>query len=60
MEDLTGKPVSKQDIDEALIVVQKYLVKGMTTFPPEFAVQLPNIMRCLRELRSHKGDTHGA
>jgi hypothetical protein len=35
MEELTGKPVSQKDIDEALAVVQKFLEFGMTKFPPE-------------------------
>jgi hypothetical protein len=54
MEDRTGKPVRKEEVDEALAVVRKFIVSGLTTFPPEFAVQLPNIMRCLQELRSIK------
>jgi hypothetical protein len=54
MEDLTGKPVSKQDVVEAREVVTKYMVLGMTRLPPEFAVQLPNILRCLRELEALK------
>jgi len=52
--DNTGKPVSASDIREALDVINKYLIIGMTKLPPELAVQLPNISRCLRELASTK------
>ena len=54
MEDLTGQPVSKKDVLEARVVIQKFLVTGLTALPPELAVQLPNILRCLRELEAQK------
>lgn len=54
MEDLTGKLVTKEDINEILTVVTKYMVIGMLKLPPELAVQLPNIRRCLLELLENK------
>lgn len=53
-EDMTGKPVSKDDIREALTVVRKFLTIGITKLPPELVVQLPNILRCLQELERSK------
>lgn len=52
--DEAGKPVSQHDVDEAIRVVSKQLVVGLLKLPPELAVQLPNILRCLQELRSMK------
>lgn len=54
MEDRTGQPVSKQDVQDALGVVRKFVVTGMLTLPVELAVQLPNILRCLTELERQK------
>jgi hypothetical protein len=54
MVDLTGTPVTKTDIEEALTIVRKYMVIGIMKLPPELAVQLPNIKRCLEELDKSK------
>jgi hypothetical protein len=53
-EDLTGKPVSLEHIDEALKVIQRHMVISILNLPPDLAVHLPNIHRCLVELRSMK------
>lgn len=52
MIDKSGQPPSKEDIVEAKKVVVKYLIVGITLLPPELAVQLPNILRCLSELEA--------
>jgi hypothetical protein len=52
IEDQTGMPVPVAEYDEALAVTRKYLVRLMTTLPPEFAVQIPNIIRCLEQGRA--------
>jgi len=54
IEDLTGQPVSRREVQEAIEVVQKWMVLGMMKLPPELAVQLPNIRRCLIELLEKK------
>ena len=59
--DMTGKPIPLADYDEAITVVSKYIVTGFTTMQPELYVQLPNILRCLRqgrELTAERGE-HG-
>ena len=48
--DLTGTPPSLQDIAEAQGVVARALLLYLLKVPPELAVQLPNILRCLEEL----------
>jgi len=53
-EDRSGQPPSALEIDEAVAVVQKWMVIGMMQLPPELAVQLPNIRRCLLELKKTK------
>ena len=45
MNDLSGKPPSDQDVQEALAVVQ---VVGVLKLPPDMAVQMPNVFRCLK------------
>jgi hypothetical protein len=47
-EDKTGQPVSDQDIDEAIAVVTRAMVLSVLKLPPELAVQMPNIHRCLK------------
>jgi hypothetical protein len=54
-DDLTGKPVTASDVDEAIAVVTKMAKTHLTQLPPELAVQLMNIRRCLLELRLSKG-----
>jgi hypothetical protein len=48
--DNTGKPVSRRDIEDAIGAVRTAMAKHFVTLPPELAVQLPNIHRCLGEL----------
>lgn len=54
MIDMTGKPVSKRDIEEAILVVKKSMVTELAKLPPGLAVQLPNILRCLQEFEKTK------
>ena len=57
--DMTGKPIPLADYDEATAIVSKYLVTGFSAVPPELYVQLPNILRCLRqgrELTAERGE----
>jgi len=49
MQDLTGQPVSLADIESAERAIKSALVKSL---PPELAVELPNVLRCLRDLRA--------
>lgn len=51
-EDRTGQPDSPESIDEAIRVVIKQMVTGITRLPPELAVQLGVILRTLREART--------
>lgn len=53
--DRTGTPVSLADYDEVIGVVRKFIVTGIIRFPPEFAVQLPSILRCLEQERALTG-----
>ena len=48
--DLTGTPPSARDLQEAQAVVRKAIVTMMAKIPPELAIQLPNILRCLMEV----------
>ena len=54
MIDMTGKPVTKADVQQAQQAVRAALVKSLTQLPAELAVQLPNILRCLQELEQLK------
>lgn len=54
IEDMTGKPISRDNVREAIVVVRKYMVIGLLKLPPELATQLPNILRCLQELERTK------
>ncbi len=52
MVDMTGEPPSKQDIEDAIAAITKLAhPKFMTTIPPEVAVNVMNIRRCLQYLR---------
>jgi hypothetical protein len=51
--DLTGELVKKQDVLDAIATVEKHFMQLMS-LPPAFSVQVPNILRCLQELRSLK------
>lgn len=46
-EDVSDRPPSMADIHEARAAVAKMIVTCMAKIPPELAVQLPNIHRCL-------------
>lgn len=50
MEDLTGTPPSRRDVEEAIAVIQKVFVTQLHTLPIELAIQVPNIHRCLKRL----------
>lgn len=52
-EDKTGAAVSDQDIDDALDAVTASLVK-IATLPPQLAVNLPNIRRCLQQFKTSR------
>lgn len=52
--DLTGEPPSDTDIHAARSVVARSIVKYIHEIPPELAVQLPNIHRCLTYLQRIK------
>lgn len=54
MEDLTGKPVSLENIAEAQRAVRNAMIKYIADVPPELAVQLGNIHRCLAEFGALK------
>lgn len=45
--DRTGEFPTREEVEEAREVVKKYLIIGMLKLPPELAVQMPNIHRCL-------------
>ena len=46
--DNTGKPVPLKDFEEALGVVTKFMaIQELMKLPPELAVQMVNIRRCL-------------
>ena len=49
-KDITGELVSEQDIKEAITAVKSVMTKDMLKLPPELAVNIPNIHRCLTEL----------
>ena len=49
--DMTGRPPSADDVNEALAVVTKFMAPPkILDLPPELAVQLMNIRRCLVRL----------
>lgn len=50
--DKTGETESLQTIDEAIAVVSKHQVVSMLKLPPDLAVMMPSIRRCLIELRT--------
>jgi hypothetical protein len=54
MVDMTGKPRSDRDLEEALQVVKKFLVKGFLSLPPELALQLTSIHAFLKELQVYR------
>lgn len=47
--DLTGKPISPEDFEEAIEVVSKFFADTRLMKVPELMVQLPNIRRCLQQ-----------
>lgn len=48
IEDRTGSLPSSNDVNEAIAVISKFVTIGMMKLPPELAVQMPNILRCLK------------
>lgn len=54
--DMTGKPPSVEDIDEAIKAATKLMHPAlMMKIPPEIAVNAGNIRRCLIHLRQLAG-----
>ncbi len=55
-EDKTGQRVSLPDIDDAIGAMKAMIVRIdlLTKIPPQVAVNLPNILRCLQELRQFR------
>ncbi len=52
IEDKTGHLVSVEDIDAAIMAVDRGIVSiGKLMLVPELAVNMPNIRRCLQELK---------
>ena len=51
MIDLSGTPPSANDIDQAIAEVGGAMVRYLSKVPPELAVQLTNILRCLKRLK---------
>ncbi len=49
--DQTGQPPSVEDIDRAIAAVSNALVRDIVKLPPQLAVELPNTLRCLKELK---------
>ncbi|KKN81363.1 hypothetical protein LCGC14_0319760 [marine sediment metagenome] len=52
MEDATGKPSTIEDIERAATVVRKSIITAMMKLPPELAIELTTILRCLDEYRA--------
>lgn len=52
-EDLTGSLVSDRDIDDAMSAVKTGMIHVMK-LPPELAVNLPNVLRCLQQLKTNR------
>lgn len=50
--DMTGKPRSDRELEEAIQVVGKFIVKGILSLPPELALQLGVIRGLLLELQA--------
>lgn len=53
IEDMTGQPPSKQDIEDAIQAATKLMSPALLMkIPPEIAVNAGNIRRCLMHLKS--------
>lgn len=52
MVDRTGMPSTEADYDEAIAAVTDALVRSIAALPPMLAVQLPNVIRCLKQGKS--------
>jgi hypothetical protein len=59
MHDKSGQPPSIADVREAKQVVVKHAIVGIAKLPPELAVQMMNILRCLTYLE-HLLEREGA
>jgi hypothetical protein len=46
--DKTGQLPTQAEFDESITVVSKYLVRGILDLPPELAVSMAVILRCLQ------------
>ncbi len=47
LEDISNRPPSLVDVREARAAAGKMIVLAMMKLPPELAIQVPNIHRCL-------------
>ena len=43
--DKTGAMPSGNDAEQVLPIIDKYIVSGITTLPPDLAVEIPNLRR---------------
>jgi hypothetical protein len=60
IEDNTGKLVSLQDIDDAIAACSAAVTRITTVMGnPQLAVNLPNILRCLQELKAIRQNLSG-
>jgi len=46
--DRTGQLPTQAEFDEGIAAVGKYIVRGITDLPPELAISMPVILRCLQ------------
>jgi hypothetical protein len=51
-QDVSGRPPTLEEVQSAKRVVTKLLVVGILKLPPELAVELPNVRRCLELLEA--------
>lgn len=59
--DITGQAPSERDVDDAIQAIRNQVVgMGMLKLPPELAVNLPNILRCLQHYKAHRRPEGGA
>ncbi len=50
MEDVTGQPTSDEDLQEAIVIIGKTMLKPLTV-PPELGIHLMDIRALLLELQ---------
>lgn len=47
-EDRSNKPPTQEEFDEAIEAIHKAMVRHITSIPPELAVSLGVVSRCLK------------